>query len=55
MCVLKAYAKVHETSSDLVSTGGGKPITEDSKTEYIKALSVSFNFIDTWLTLLDYN
>ena len=54
MCSLNSYEKLHENFSDKVITWGGKTLTEDSTTYFLKSLSVSINFVDTWLKALAY-
>ena len=53
ICGLKACGNIHESLSELVSSGGGIPLLDYSKIDVLKSLSVSINFIEMWLKGLD--
>ena len=49
MCGLKAYVNMNENIYDSLRSVGGIPLPDDSTTDALKYLSVSLNFMDTWL------
>ena len=53
MCVLHAYRKENDKSSDATNFGGGRPIPYNSTRISLVYLCVSINFIETWLNILD--
>ena len=52
MCILQAYDKENDESTDAKEFGGRRPIPNDYSTIFLVSICVTVNFIYTWINVL---
>ena len=55
MCVLHAYDKNNDKSTDAKKIDGGIPLPSDSTINPLASLCVGINMLDTWINALENN
>ena len=53
MCSVEAYDIMHSTWNYGASSGGGRPLPDESTTDVLVSLGITLNFIDSWLQLIN--
>ena len=49
MCSIEAYGRLHSAFNDDGSSGGGRPLSNESKTDALTLPANTLNFIETWI------